>query len=278
MPTRRLVPAVIIAVAVLLLAACQPEGSVDSATATQDGVRLSGWARDPDTMDSIAVHVYANGSPVAFDIADDPRPDVEAGMINAGPEHGFDVTVALPGGQHTLCVYGIDAVGGDANSLIGCKTVVVPSGDPVGRFESVADATGGVRLQGWTFDPNSSDSLAVHVYVDGSFVAATTASGDRPDVAGVVPGAILKSGFDLVIPKAGTQVCAYAINVGAGANSSLGCLYMPGMEPPPGPSVSFAVTSGAFCSEHGWYGRTVTGLLMRCTTTLIDSRYRWREV
>jgi hypothetical protein len=40
--------------------------------------------------------------------------------------------------------------------------------------------------------------------------------------------------------------------------------------------VSYAVHPGAFCSEHGWYGYTSKGTLMRCTTTATDTRYRWR--
>jgi hypothetical protein len=41
--------------------------------------------------------------------------------------------------------------------------------------------------------------------------------------------------------------------------------------------VGYAVHPGAFCSEHGSYGYTSGGTLMRCTTTATDSRYRWRS-
>lgn len=39
------------------------------------------------------------------------------------------------------------------------------------------------------------------------------------------------------------------------------------------------VTPGAFCSqaEAGHFARTVTGLLMKCTTTATDDRNRWRD-
>lgn len=37
------------------------------------------------------------------------------------------------------------------------------------------------------------------------------------------------------------------------------------------------VTAGAFCSEHGDYGLTSKGTLMRCKTSATDSRYRWRK-
>jgi hypothetical protein len=38
------------------------------------------------------------------------------------------------------------------------------------------------------------------------------------------------------------------------------------------------VTPGAFCSEHGAYGRSDAGNLYRCATTSTDDNYRWRRV
>lgn len=45
------------------------------------------------------------------------------------------------------------------------------------------------------------------------------------------------------------------------------------------PTVAFAVTPGAFCAaaDHGAFGRTKTGLLMRCVDTRADPYYRWRQ-
>ncbi|WP_156724539.1 PASTA domain-containing protein [Streptomyces apocyni] len=44
----------------------------------------------------------------------------------------------------------------------------------------------------------------------------------------------------------------------------------------PAPAPVQGVWPGSFCSEHGAYGRTAKGTLMRCTTTATDDRYRWR--
>jgi hypothetical protein len=41
--------------------------------------------------------------------------------------------------------------------------------------------------------------------------------------------------------------------------------------------VRYTVSPGAFCSERGWYGKTNTGVTMRCKTSSTDSRYRWRR-
>jgi hypothetical protein len=42
-------------------------------------------------------------------------------------------------------------------------------------------------------------------------------------------------------------------------------------------TVTYDVHPGAFCSEHGWYGHTSAGTLMRCTITSSDPYYRWRS-
>ncbi|BDZ38780.1 hypothetical protein GCM10025863_13940 [Microbacterium suwonense] len=49
---------------------------------------------------------------------------------------------------------------------------------------------------------------------------------------------------------------------------------------PTGTYISGYVSPGAFCKKEnaGWYGRSKTGVLMRCTTSSSDSRLRWRAV
>jgi hypothetical protein len=45
----------------------------------------------------------------------------------------------------------------------------------------------------------------------------------------------------------------------------------------PAGTVGYAVTPGAYCSEHWSYGYTSAGTRMRCTTTSSDPRFRWRS-
>ncbi|MBI3257330.1 MAG: CAP domain-containing protein, partial [Actinobacteria bacterium] len=52
------------------------------------------------------------------------------------------------------------------------------------------------------------------------------ASAKRGDVAGAYPGYGAAHGFDVVVPL-GSQVCAYGINQGPGANALLGCKVVP---------------------------------------------------
>lgn len=95
---------------------------------------------------------------------------------------------------------------------------------PIGNIDAAVGSMGRVQLSGWAHDPNSSDPIDVHVYVDG---AGTAARADtwRPDVPAVVPTAGQSHGFNLTIdaPPGNRSVCVYAINVGPGQNTLLGC-------------------------------------------------------
>jgi NTE family protein len=97
---------------------------------------------------------------------------------------------------------------------------------PFGYVDEVSANGAGVRVRGWTIDPNTKSPIDVHVYVDGAMTASATAGGSRPDVAAAHPGYGDAHGFDLAVPVGGGRhnVCVYAINQGEGAtNPQLGC-------------------------------------------------------
>jgi len=100
----------------------------------------------------------------------------------------------------------------------------VPTGSPFGSLDVVTGNTGSVRVQGWAIDPDTVSPVQVHVYVDGASLA-TTAGVVRPDVGAAFPAYGDGHGYDVTLGAApgAHRVCAYAINVGAGANTALGC-------------------------------------------------------
>jgi hypothetical protein len=199
-----------------------PIGSLDVVSASPGWVSAAGWALDPDTAASIPVHVYVDGVGVAV-TADGSRPDIAGVFPGYGAAHGFGAGVAASPGAHTVCAFGIDA-SGSGNSLLGCRVVTVPGGSPFGSLDVVVGGSGQVTAAGWAIDPDTSASIPVHVYI-GLAGTALTADGARPDVAGAVPGYGSAHGFSatLAAGRGPTVVCAYGINVGAGANSLLGC-------------------------------------------------------
>ncbi|MDY7526663.1 hypothetical protein [Cryobacterium sp. 10C2] len=207
-----------------------PFGSLEAVQVVAGGVQASGWAIDPDTASPIAVHVYVDGTGVAF-VADKVRTDVGAAYSGYGNNHGFSETVAAAAGSHRVCVYGINS-GSGVNTQIGCTTVTVPGATgivelgraPFGSLEAVQVVAGGVQASGWAIDPDTASPIAVHVYVDGTGVAFV-ADKVRTDVGAAYSGYGNNHGFsETVAAAAGShRVCVYGINSGSGVNTQIGC-------------------------------------------------------
>ncbi len=239
------------AVAVGASASGNPVGYLDTATRVSGGLRVTGWAIDPNTAASIEVHVYVDGKGVPLGQASAPRGDVAGAYPGYGAAHGFDVVVPL-GSQ--VCAYGINQ-GPGANALLGCRSVPV---DPFGLLDAVTRATDGVHAAGWAIDPDTGAPIDVHLYVDNRLAASGQAAAGREDVAATVPGYGSAHGFDMVVPE-GSQVCAYGINQGLGGNALLGCGQVP---PPPGGPPSGGAPSASTPASAG-VDRMVEDLLTR---------------
>lgn len=202
-------------------------GHLDSATMTKlHTVTVSGWAMDRSNggaSDTVALLVDSTKTILTAKL---PRPDVQAVYHSGSPNHGFVASLGVPGGTHNVCAYAITLAGTD-QTLIGCRTVVVPV-SPLGHVERITtDGKGNYRLQGWTFDPDSNGGPSrVHVYV-GPAGYSLPAGLARPDVQRYFGLANNLVGFDVTVPvPTGTHgLCAYGINTAPspGANVSLGC-------------------------------------------------------
>jgi GH25 family lysozyme M1 (1,4-beta-N-acetylmuramidase) len=229
-----------------------PFGSLDAVTGAVGQVVVGGWAIDPDTVDPIAVHVYAG--PVGTAItAGGSRPDVGAVFTGFGNQHGFSAVVPANPGIQQVCAYGIN-VGGGVNTLLGCKTVIVLPHSPIGTLDSANAVIGGVDVGGWAIDPDTSASIPVHVYVDGAGYAIT-ANGVRNDVASAFPGYGNAHGFTARLPATPGPhtVCAYGINsAGGGTNSTLGCKQVTVPSGPPFGTIDLAATAFGHIRVAGW--------------------------
>ncbi|CAM8634724.1 GH25_muramidase domain containing protein [Acidimicrobiia bacterium] len=201
-----------------------PFGSLDAVAIEGGSIRVSGWAIDPDTSSSIPVHVYLEGQGYLFN-ADGNRQDVARVFPGYGPLHGFSGLLPAPHGSHSVCAYGIDVAGGDGNRLLGCKTVTVPIGNPVGFIDGASIVNGSVNLSGWAIDPDTALPDTVHIYVNG-YGFAISANQSRPDL-GNPWGLGSDHGWSFSTPRIGNgnqRVCVYALNViGSGSHQLLGC-------------------------------------------------------
>ncbi len=162
-----------------------PEGAVDSVQPWWHGVRVKGWAIDPDTTAPDVVQVTVDGAASSY-LAAQPRSDIAGAFPGYGPNHGFDAVVPATNGSHSVCTFAMNVAGTGGNTLLNCRNVIV--GSPFGTVEHVQTGPQMVKVSGWVIDPDTTAPASVHVYVDGT-ATAVTADGARPDVASAFPGA-----------------------------------------------------------------------------------------
>lgn len=98
-----------------------PNGWLDGVDVVSGGVRVTGWAVDPDSDNPVGIHVYADSTFIGGGRADEYRPDV-ARARGVGDHHGFDLLLPLPGGSRTIRVFAIN-IGPGRNSLVGSKNL-----------------------------------------------------------------------------------------------------------------------------------------------------------
>ena len=101
----------------------QPVGSLDLIETQVDGVRVAGWAYDPDTpVKSSIVRAYVDGALATESTAARRRTDVAAVHPTAGDRHGFDMMLTIGKGRHQVCVYATNS-GLDSDQRIACRTI-----------------------------------------------------------------------------------------------------------------------------------------------------------
>jgi hypothetical protein len=212
-----------------------PVGSLDATVAAGvRTVRVSGWTLDREVpTQSLQVNLQVDGRAAGQVAAGVSRTDISRAYPGAGSAHGFTADLVLTsGGTHRVCAYGVNAGAGGTDTLLGCRSVALPTGarGSVDRVTTVA--AGRYDLVGWALDTDSrSTSIPVHVYVDGRWRAAATAGISRPDLASAFPDAGRLHGYSVRVGlTAGSHtVCVYAIRaVAGGPNPLLGCRTLAG--------------------------------------------------
>lgn len=219
-----------------------PVGHLDVVEQVASGVRVAGWAADRDTTDPIDVAIDVDGSPLATVSTGTARPDVERAISDLGGFTGFDTTVDLPAGHHTVCATAVGA-GAGGSTTFPCLAVDVVDHDPNGALDTATDSeSGGVHVTGWAMDADTDGAVSVAVTVAGTTVTVDT-------------DASAPHAFQAEIAAApGTyDVCATAINVGLGADLPLGCLPVVVVDhQPAGALTSVADSAAGGLHVTGW--------------------------
>ena len=125
----------------------------------------------------------------------------------------------------------------------------------IGNIDSLGLASPGrYQLSGWAIDTDTTQSINVHIYVDGTFVAQVPAADARADVAAAYPAYGADHGYSLEIGLSpGTHtVCVYGINIGPGSNTLLGCRVADVSVNPFGDLNSLSLTGPNQINVDGW--------------------------
>ncbi|HEY3438775.1 MAG TPA: hypothetical protein VGK35_13915, partial [Actinotalea sp.] len=241
-----------------------PVGNTDGVTVTATGVRIWGWAADPDMTAPITVRLAFAGTTRDV-VANLPRPDVQKAYPTYGGYTGWDSTIALAPGSYQVCPTLLN-VGPGSDRKFTCRAVTIADHSPTGSLDGVAEAAGGLQVRGWATDPDTTAPLSVRLAVTGTSVAQTVTA-DR-----VVSGQATASGFDTVLPLTpGTyEVCATAVNVSVGTDKALGCATGTVLDHNPSGALQSATDSAAGGLEvDGWASDidATTGVSVRLAVT-----------
>jgi hypothetical protein len=240
-----------------------PIGSFDAAYAAPGQIHLLGWAGDPDGRSITRLRVFYDGArpyvsemPVLEPSADRARPDVKAAFPKLSSTTGFDLTLPITPGVHTICIEGQNTGPSGLHNLdLGCVHGTIPGSPPPGPHDprgsldgvtptSFSECSAPCRWNatGWAYDPDTGGPVHVRVRAvavndldtrnyPGNTVANVVRLSTgvyRPDVQKVVPAAGPTAGFNGFAILGGSGyirvACAWAINVGPGHDRLLGCM------------------------------------------------------
>lgn len=109
----------------------EPIGALDAAIGIEGpegtGVRVMGWAIQPDLGDPIEIEIMYEG--IHTVVANVNRPDVAESYPLYGPLHGFDALIPLPAGRTYYVCVGRN-LREELGTLLGCQLVPVGTQPP----------------------------------------------------------------------------------------------------------------------------------------------------
>lgn len=215
-----------------VLAQNNPVGAMTSVTRTPAGLRVAGWALDPNASAPVTVDVTVDAVHTRVVASATPKASLSAvpASYNAvyGVNHTFVLNLKAATGSHKVCLTAFN-VGIGANSQIICRTYVV-SPNPFGYLDTATRTSATtITVTGWVIDPDTVKATSVNILIDGKLTNNIPANTTRTDVAAVYPAYGPGHGYAKVISANGNPhtVCGSAVNVGVGAAVALACKSLP---------------------------------------------------
>ncbi|MDM7892745.1 hypothetical protein [Curtobacterium caseinilyticum] len=201
-----------------------PKATIDQGSASGLGaITVSGTAYDPDTVSPVSLAWTVDGKATGVTTsANQTASGFDKAHPGYGDRHGYQQKLTGIGpGKHTVCAVAKNTGGGSDTKT--CSTVAATSGNPTLLLDEVSSpATNQVRVRGWAIDPDTTKALNVDVYFNGKNGKRLLADQAKPSLASTYAAFGAGHAFASTvanIPSGATQVCAYAINRGAGQNT-----------------------------------------------------------
>lgn len=264
-----------------------PFGALDSVHSGSTGVRVTGWAIDPDTYDPMPVSIMSDGHILATVKAKLPRADVAHDYGKFGANHGFSATYVLASGTHQICARarnvtktGHDSTGSD--KTVGCQTIRVVT-NPAGQVDAIARRAAGAKsitVTGWAADPQTLSASSVRISVDSAAPVTVRADRTVKGLTAPFPGMSTAHGFSRSFTvSAGThRVSVVAVNVGLGADVALGTVVAtPAGATVPTAPTAVSVKAGTNAATVSWHapasigGLPLTSYLVTSSPTTVTT-------
>ena len=194
----------------------KPQSSLDLVETTETGIRVKGWAYDPDeSSESVPVRIEVkriNGSAYkTVNLTANIQNDDVNNAYGITGNHGFDTTVPIEdAGTYTASIFAGDLTD-DGDAQVGSTATLTFIGNsPVSYLDAFVAQEKGFQMQGWAYDPDSpAESVPIRVEVicaDGTTYKTETVSANilRTDV-NTAKGITGNHGFNATIsvPKSG---------------------------------------------------------------------------
>ena len=232
-----------------------PEGNLTAVTPSPNSLTISGWSVDPDDVTgTVPVSVQIDSSWYALS-ANQVGADLSSQYPGAGTAHYFTGTYALSAGNHTLCVYLVNAGGAGGQGTLGCQVVSIPiTPAPVGAITTTSSANGTISFAGWAVRPDA-PTAPVHLAINFGTTWTALTTGDPNAVAPTqVTGAGPDQGFSgsFAAPAGSQSFCVWASPT-QGAAIQLACATVTVAPPAPAQGAIDSITAVAGgVSVAGW--------------------------
>ena len=173
-----------------------------------------------------------------------------AGLYNYTPYQPNAAALAAGYGGDACSAYGNRNFWNDFTDWFGPTTQRVA----IGSIETVSTTPNSITVSGWALDPDTTNPITVHVYLDGTAVLGTVANLLRTDVGAAFHKGDLHGYSGTVAAPVGVHtVCVYALDSGgSGNNPQLGCRTVNVTDQVPIGSVDTVTAAATSISVAGW--------------------------